>query len=251
MNSWRAILRGGAISVLIASHIAVPALTAFFKSPDLPKALQWRKILSKRMLRVLGVKVEVQTPLPTETLALYVGNHRSYLDPIVIMKDIKVLPVAKLEVASWPLIGIGAKATGVILVHRESKSSRGATIAAMKQTIEEGHPVLIYPEGTTHTQPTTIEFRRGTFALAAAEGIPIVPVAVDYFDMSSAWVDDDSFLGHFFRCFSKKETRVKIRYGTPLYSNDADYLLKQTQQWIDENMVEIRDEFEGKIVSHA
>lgn len=245
MKFLRVLWRAVAAIVLIVWHIALPVFNAVFREIKLPSALRWRWLWANRTLRLLGVKVEVQTPIPTVKPAMFIGNHRSYLDPVVTLKDIEALPVAKAEVASWPLIGFGTKATGVMYVERDSKSSRGATISAMAKCIHDGYSVLVYPEGTTHTNPVTIEFRWGAFVLAAKEGFPVVPMAIDYLDLQDAWIGDDAFLGHFVRCFSKKETHIKIRYGQPLYSDDPSVLLEKAQAWINDNMLEIRAEFEG------
>ena len=74
----------------------------------------------------------------------------------------------------------------------------------------------------------------------------MVPMAIDYADLGDAWIGDDTFLPHFLRCFGKPVTHVKIRYGQPLQSNDADLLVSETKQWIDENLLAIRQEFEAE-----
>ncbi len=206
---------------------------------DMRRALRVRKRWARTVLRHLGVRILREGPLPApEGPALYVGNHRSYLDPIVVLHDVEALPVAKAEVASWPLIGFAARATGIMYVKRESKRSRFGTLMAIRQTLQEGHSVLLYPEGTTHLDPHTMPFRAGAFRVAAELGVPVVPVAIDYPDPANAWVGDATFLPHFLQAFAKKYLEVRIAYGPPLVHDDARQLVARTREWIDGRLKE-------------
>lgn len=243
MKTLRAIFRGILLVIFLVIHISWVVIPAMFRGPNLQHALTIRQVWVKRILRMLGVVVDKHGEPPVGH-HLFVGNHRTYIDPIVALMDVKALPVAKAEVADWPIIGYGARVTGIMYVKRESKSSRAATLDAMRKTLKMGFSVLVYPEGTTHILPTTMEFRTGAFNMAAKEGFSVVPMAIDYADLGDAWVGDDTFVPHFMRCFGKKRTYAKIRYGQPLQSNDINYLVNESKKWIDDNMLLIRQEFE-------
>ena len=243
MNGIRAAIRGIIIAVLIAVHLAPALVKAIFTGIDLPLALRMRRLWARRALRVLGVEVQRAGNLQEGGPFLFIGNHRTYLDPIVVLREMEALPVAKAEVGAWPLIGFAARATGIMYVKRDSKNSRAATLDAMRQTLNEGYSVLVYPEGTTHIEPTSMDFKKGAFSLAAKEGFQVVPMAIDYLDLRDAWVGNDTFVPHFVRCFGKKTTHVKICYGKPIVSNDPKILLEESKKWIDENMLRIRTEF--------
>ena len=86
---------------------------------------------------------------------------------------------------------------------------------------------MLFPEGTSYKGPLTKPFKNGSFKIAADAGIPVIPMAIHYKDINDAWVDDDTFLGHFFRQMSKPVTHVSIRYGKPL--THADYKVLQTE----------------------
>lgn len=244
MNKFRAAIRGLLIALLIIIHVTPALVKAVFTGIDLPLALRMRRLWARRSLKVLGVMVERQGELPQRGPFLFVGNHRSYLDPIVVLSEIEALPIAKAEVGSWPLIGFGAKATGIMYVKRESKNSRAATLDAMRNTLNGGYSVLVYPEGTTHTESVTREFKKGAYSVAARGGFRVVPMAIEYGDILDAWVGNDTFIPHFVRCFGKKITCVKIAYGAPIVAEDPNFLLSETRKWIDENMVRLRTEFD-------
>lgn len=204
---------------------------------DMRCALSVRKRWARRVLHLLGVRIRLEcAPPQVEGAALYVGNHQSYLDPVVVLREVEALPVAKAEVASWPLIGFAARATGIMYVKRESSKSRLSTLVAIRQTLERGHSVLLYPEGTTQHGPSTLPFRLGAFRVAAELGIPVVPVAIHYPDPADAWVGDDAFVPHFVRTFAKKHLEVYIAYGPVCIHHDAEHLRRHTRHWIDRRL---------------
>lgn len=248
MKTIRAIVRAILFVIYTTYHVLWIVIPAIFRGKNLPNALAERQLLIARLLKMLGVEVEIKGTPPAGA-HIYVCNHRSYLDPILIMRDVKLLPVAKAEMAKWPVIGPTAKATGIVFVKRESKVSRAATLDAMRDILKSGYSVLIFPEGTTHLNPTTIDFRTGAFNMAAKEGLSIVPCAMDFEILNDAWVGDELFVPNFLRVFGRKKTYLKIRYGKAIVSADMDDLLDTTKFWIDENMLAIRQEFDAEKTS--
>ncbi|MGB0932615.1 MAG: 1-acyl-sn-glycerol-3-phosphate acyltransferase, partial [Chitinophagales bacterium] len=96
------------------------------------------------------------------------------------------------------------------------------------------HHVIIYPEGTSHLEAKTIDFKIGSFEVAATEGIRVVPVAIHYKHLrEAAFVDDDEFLGHFMRCFRRRKIPIRFSYGEPLESADGKWLMNTAKEWID------------------
>lgn len=209
------------------------------KGHSLTRALQVRKNFCNAGFRVLGTTLETEGKAYNDKPAVYISNHRSYIDPMAALRDIKALPVAKAEVGSWPLIGYAAKATGVMYVKREDRNSRRSTLSAMEKTLDMGYSVLIYPEGTTTREATTLPFKKGAFGLAANKGVPIVPMAISYDNPDAIWDGPESFVAHFLQMFRKKKNRIKIRYGEPVFGEVTEELLKKTQAWINEQVAEM------------
>lgn len=215
----------------------------FSKEKQVERGLKTRRFVINHFLnKVIGVKISVKGPIPTERCIL-MANHRTYYDAVAILKDVLAFPIGKIEVQSWPLIGYIASLTGVLFVDRSSKESRSGTIYAMNQKLNEGYSIFNTPEGTTHDEPTTIKFHPGTFIAAAKNKIPIVPIAIEYQLKEDAWIGDDTFIRHFVQCFGKWNTHIKVTYFEPLVSDDADYLLNTTKKLIDFELLRIRNEF--------
>lgn len=174
---------------------------------------------------------------------LIVFNHRSYFDPLVILRDILAFPVAKKEVDSWPLIGHVCRATGVIFVKRESKISRKQTLKDVRNILNQGYSILIAPEGTTHIETVSIDFKPGAFILAAELEVPVIPVAIDYKNIKDAWIGNDTFVPHFFKCFGKWKTEIKVTFFEPLISNNVEELISISKSKIDGELLRFRKEW--------
>ena len=212
--------------------MGIIAARSLVRGIDMRHALAVRRRWANFLLPRLGIRTEWSGEAPNFPCIL-MGNHRSYLDPALILLHVEAFPVSKAEVENWPIIGSGAKLSGIVFLKRESQTSRKITLQAIVEKIREGYPVILFPEGTTHAMPTTGEFKPGSFNLAAKENIPIVPVAITYDTTKAYWVGKDTFLPHFLRFFGRKSNNVTLRYGPVLQGTDAKALLQATKAWID------------------
>ncbi len=230
------------ITLIVYSTLLLTNLFYKNKKKKLKRGIIYRRFIIRLLHIVLGSKIIIYGNEP-KVSGLIISNHRSYFDPLVILKNILAYPIGKKEVASWPLIGNVCKTTGVIFVKREDKKSRTETINEIRLVLENGFSILNTPEGTTHIKPTTIKFKPGAFVLAAQLGVPVIPVAVDYKNIDDAWIGDDTFVPHFLRCFGKWRTEIKVSYLEPIFSKDVDELIAITKKQIDEELIRFRKDW--------
>lgn len=187
---------------------------------------------------VLNIKSTIEGG-PVGEPAIYVCNHRSFADPIVLCRELDAFVIAKAEVANYPIISWGAEKTGVLYVKRDNKDSRNAVREKMIETLRSGHNVLVYPEGTIGLHTHTLAFKPGTFLEAAEKGIPVVPVAIEYQDDSDLW-RHSNFLVQFFTQFGKWQSTVKLRFGSALHSKDGEWLKTESERWVNEQLEEMQ-----------
>jgi len=230
------------VTIVVYSALLFTNLFYTGKQKKIARGIVYRRSIIRILLKMLGAKVIVYGKEFTES-GLIICNHRSYFDPVVILKNILAYPVGKKEVASWPLIGNVCKTTGVIFVKRNNKESRVKTLNDITNVLKNGYSILNTPEGTTHIEPTTIRFLPGTFNLAAQLGVPVLPVAIDYKNLNDAWIGDDTFIPHFIRCFGKWRTYIKVSYLDPIYGNNVDTLIAESKKVIDAEMLRFRSEW--------
>lgn len=213
---------------------------------NMRRTLQIRRKWARHLLPAIGVQLEV-SGTPPDFPCIIMGNHRSYLDPFILIHDVDGFPVSKAEVSKWPIIGYGARVTGVLFLERESSKSRQFTLKRIAQKVSEGFSVFLYPEGTTGDKDHTLDFRAGGFKLAASNNIPIVPVAIEYGSKDDYWVGNDGFVSHFFRRFSEKKVYVSVHYGEAIQGSDANVLISSCKSWIDEQLPLMQESLKRRV----
>ena len=124
------------------------------------------------------LNVEGEEHLWSQRPAVFIFNHQSGLDPILMARLTRrdVVGVAKKELENAPILGPLMKAAGVVFVDR---GDRTKAIEAMRPAVEamrEGLSVVIAPEGTRSATKKLGKFKKGAFRMAMAAGVPIVPV---------------------------------------------------------------------------
>lgn len=193
---------------------------------------------------IAGVRPYVRGPLPKEP-CLLVANHVSYLDPLLIASLVPCAPVAKREVAQWPIIGEIAKRSGVMFVARESPSSGARMLRAGLRLLERGVSVLVFPEGSTTRGERPLPFKRGSFGMAKLAGVPIVPVAIAYEREDNAWVGEETLLPHAARTFSRPVTHVSVRFLSAISpdSGDAQQLASRAHDRLTHTLIEMRSHY--------
>jgi putative phosphoserine phosphatase / 1-acylglycerol-3-phosphate O-acyltransferase len=137
---------------------------------------------SEVALSLAGVHVDVAGArhLWSQRPAVFVFNHQSWLDGLVVMKLLggDITGVAKKELASQPGFGQFARLANMAFVDRaDGKSARQALEPAVER-LREGYSIVIAPEGTRSTTPRVGPFKKGAFHLAMQGGVPIVPIVL-------------------------------------------------------------------------
>jgi len=162
------------------------------------------------------------------------------LDPLIELSWLDTYILSKAEVGEYPLLGRGAKETGVVFVDRENSKSRKVALVAIESLLKSNKAVLIYPEGTTHSGDLTGEFRKGAIELAFDLGIPIVPVMIEYPDHSYYW-SHEALLHYLVRIFRKPgKIIVKGKVGNPVLSAHRKDIVIDTQNEINNMIHEAR-----------
>jgi len=104
-------------------------------------------------------------------------NHIAFIDPFVVINvsPRNIVPMAKIEVYNYPVVGFFPKLYGVIPVRREEVDRRAIRMAS--EALQAGEVILIAPEGTRGPQLSRGQV--GIAYIASRSGAPIVPVAID------------------------------------------------------------------------
>ncbi|WP_372933537.1 lysophospholipid acyltransferase family protein [Mariniphaga sediminis] len=228
------------ISILTISAVVALVGWLWLKLFGFSRRLQnWSmQTWGKSILFICGIKTD-KNEKPQNGHFILMPNHRSYIDIFIVAAYNPAAFVGKAELKKWPLLKIGAKLTNSIFVSRAELQSLVSTMHKIKASVNKDIPVALFPEGTTYKGPLTKPFKNGSFKVAADTGIPIIPMAIHFKDEKDAWIDDDTFVGHFFRQMSKPLIHVSVRYGKPLVNSDYKILQKETREQINAMLEDI------------
>jgi len=207
------------------------------------EGLEIRRRWSEGFARILGIRIIWEGSYPEDETCLFIGNHRSSIDPQLVMGRVKAYPVSRADVRHWPFVGKGAHLTGIIFVDKSSRESRQKVKTLLLEEMQKGHSILIFPEGHTNVKPLTSTFQKGSFDQAAAGGFRVVPYVIEYQRKSNYWDHTDSFAVHLIKEFGKRRSLVKIVFGPPIASDNPWTLLRTAQAWIDETIIKVRAEW--------
>ena len=190
--------------------------------------LSWRipRLYHQGNCFLLGLRV-IKHGIPDKSQAvLYVSNHSSYLDIIVLAALTEACFVSKFEVASWPLFGMLAKLNHTVFVKRRMRES-GEKLREIKARLRQGQRLILFPEGTSSDGNRVLPFNSTFFAAGSTrlDGFPVKvqPIAIGYTQLSGlplgrggrpscAWYGDMSLAGHLWSVFKSGAIDVEVAF---------------------------------------
>ena len=143
--------------------------------------------------------------VPPQGPVLLVANHSSLLDPPMVggacPRQLSFL--AKAELFAVPGFGRLIRALNARPVRREGADAAALRVAL--RALEQGHALLVFPEGTRGPEGQLREPKPGAALLAVLSGAPVVPVFVS--GTGRAWPRGRRL---------PRPAKVRVTFGTPL-----------------------------------
>ncbi len=212
----------------------------------------------RRCRRLLGVRVVRRGRQSRTHPTLYVANHVSYLDIMVLGSLIQGSFVAKSEVAGWPLFGQLAKLQRSIFVERRPQRA-AAGRDEMSKRLEAGDDLILFPEGTSGDGNRALPFRSALFSVAERRphgaALTVQPVSVAYtlldgFPMGRylrpffAWYGDMELASHMWQAMGLGRLTVVVEFHPPVTVDEfgsrkalAEHCFKEVSQGISAALV--------------
>ncbi len=171
--------------------------------------------LSKIRVKVHGLRQD-------EVPQLIAANHVSWTD-IPALGTLRFTSfVAKIEVATWPIVGTFARLQRSIFIDRGKPKSIQAANRTMADLIRSGLCVALFPEGTTYDGTELGGLRSAHFAVApdilnsSGARLRIHPVAIRYSAPHAAWIGDALLLPHVIGLFSGPAITCDLIFCPPI-----------------------------------
>ncbi len=127
-------------------------------------------------------KLEVygREKLPWDGRALYVANHDSLADILVVAATFRPFKfVSKASVFSVPILGWGMRINGFIPLRRGDRESVKRMFELCEGWLRREVPVVMFPEGTRSPDGTVQKFKNGAFDLAVKTSSPVYPIVLE------------------------------------------------------------------------
>jgi len=215
-----AALRAVVRLILLAGCVATSWLSHFFRRAQTRHGqADWLSAWAREVVALLGLRVVVRGVVPKS--GLIVSNHLGYLDITVLSAVARCVFVSKREVADYPIFGPSARWCGTIFVDRSRRADVAEVAAAMREVLNDGVPVVLFPEGTSSGGAQVLPFKPALFAPVVELGCPVVACAIDYALPGGSVPDevcywgDDQILAHVFKLFGKVGLVARISFGDP------------------------------------
>lgn len=188
------------------------------------------------LCRIGGIRVRVvgepARPAPGRPV-LFLSNHQSWADVLVLGGRIEACFVSKAEVGSWPLIRTVARLGRTVYVSRR----RGATGREKDEIVARlaaGDSLILFPEGTTSDGARVLPFRSALVGAVEGNGVrPIVQPLSIVFDRLDglpvtrphrphfAWYGDMDIARHAWTLLGRRSSGATILLHPPL--DPADF----------------------------
>ncbi|WP_324750946.1 lysophospholipid acyltransferase family protein [Sphingomonas sp. LY54] len=188
------------------------------------KLLGWRSPWPRHFLawaaRAAGMRVRTTgRPLPGNVL--FVSNHLSWLDILIVAGATGAAFVSRDDIARWPVIGWLARLNNTIFVARSQRGAVRDQADALRDALASGQPVALFPEGTTEGGHEVLPFRASLFSslLPPLPGVKVQPIAIDYGAAAReiAWVGQEPAAANAGRVLSRRgSTEVTLHFLEPV-----------------------------------
>jgi 1-acyl-sn-glycerol-3-phosphate acyltransferase len=170
--------------------------------------------------RATGARVTI-VGRPLSSQVLFVANHLSWLDIMVLAGASGAAFVSKEEVGTWPVLGWLARLNNTVFIARTERKAVRGQADALRAALAGGQPVALFPEGTTGGGTEVLPFRASLLqsVFPPLPGLKVQPVAVDYGQAGKeiAWIGDEGAADNARRVLSRGGTvPVSVRFLEPI-----------------------------------
>lgn len=217
--------------LLFCLYIAGAVVLRFYAVTDVNKrrvSVWWTSKICRMGSALLNINVKsAQAPLKGRKGRLIISNHMSYLDILIYSSVHPAVFISSVEVEQTFFLGFVARIGGTFFVERRNPKNIRQELNSIKDIIDQGMDVVLFPEGTSTDGSKILPFRSSLLAGAVESGVEIVPACIRYEKINGkafsdenrdlvCWYGDMTFAGHFFTFTSQQSTEASVTYLAPV-----------------------------------
>lgn len=208
--------------------IAIWTIPLVGRRPAVAIAKAYHRVLC----RIAGIRVAVTGAAATDGRpVVFVANHTSWADILVLGATLEACFVSKAEVGTWPLIRTVARLGRTVFVSRR-RAETGRERDELAARLAAGDSIILFPEGTTSDGGRVLPFRSALLGMVetgpAAQRPPLVqPVSLVFDRLDGlpvgrinrahfAWYGDMAIAGHAWALLSRRSSGATVLLHPPL-----------------------------------
>lgn len=223
MSRLRVYARVARVLLVVALGLSMALVFGLFERLGVANSMlrrqRWSRFFMKRLSRALPFRVTVHGQLPQQPM-LWVSNHVSWTDIPLLGMLTPLSFLSKAEVRTWPVAGWLAAKAGSLFIRRGAGDSQ-LIRKQMSRHLQQQHPLLMFPEGTTTDGRSLRTFHGRLLSAAIDANVALQPVAIRYLrdgqlDPLAPFIGDDDLLSHLMRLFANDQGEVHIHLLKPI-----------------------------------
>jgi 1-acyl-sn-glycerol-3-phosphate acyltransferase len=217
---------------IILLTLALLPIQVVLHTLRLPLRGKLPRLWHRTLCRLLGLKVQRFGRVHRAPPTLFVANHSSYLDILVLGSLLKCSFIAKKEIAGWPIFGFLAKLQNTVFVERTRQQAEAQRdlVAAL---LAEGRNLVLFPEGTCGDGNALLPFKSSLFGIADAftpeqqQHIMVQPITINYATLDGiplgrvhrplvTWFGDMELASHVWGVLQLGRLGVEVTFHPPV-----------------------------------
>lgn len=223
------VVKGGLLIGALLFYLGVCSIIFLFSKNESirRKAVShWNHQFAPVLQSILGIEVWIQSQKveKTEAGTLFLSNHLSFLDIIVLSVLYPTVFVTSTEVKHSTPWGWIASLGGCLFVERRNKSTLMRDLKEISETLQSGINIVLFPEGTSSNGQSVLPFKNSLLEVAfqSESSVAIQPLCLNYrwcdgFPVTASHGKDLFYFGEMTlweqlnRVFEKDEIGVEVQ----------------------------------------
>ncbi|MBT5185617.1 MAG: 1-acyl-sn-glycerol-3-phosphate acyltransferase [Kordiimonadaceae bacterium] len=229
------------LKIVIYLGVLLPP-TILLKKLRFPGYKKWPHWVHKSACLALDIRVKTFGHALEGSPTLFVSNHVSYFDIMILGHVIKGCFIAKRDMKEWPVLGYLSTLQRTIFIDRDKRSETHAQKKELQDRIKGGDSLILFPEGTTSNGGIVLPFKSSLFGVTENyihpksddEGRPVElmvqPVTIVYKRINCmptnranrpyvAWYGDMEIGPHFKEFLNLQNIEVEVHFHEPVSRN--------------------------------
>lgn len=226
---------------ILRAPLAVGVVVVFFAKAIFIKIRHRNDVVARRrafshnsstycglMNKVFNVQVSVKGKPHQGSSFLYVGNHTGFVDIFALSSVMPAVFVTSQEMRETPVLGDICEMAGCVFVERRSRTQIMNELGVLKEALEQGLNVVLYPEATSTDGSRVYPFKKTLMMAGPHAGRPIQPGCINYVDIGGedfntksrdnvCWYGEMSFLRAMVNLLTTPYIKVEISFLEPIH----------------------------------